>query len=108
MNDPARYYVLRAEHLPVSDGFSTAEEAIEHAERKVQSDRIPRMVVRMVTSHAADPVPAVVTLRYGYTRTMSESLGEFQIRSVVDFGDRPLPAEFVLLADTLNKEGRLG
>lgn len=64
MAESDRYYVIRTEQLVSGVSFADEGEAIGHAVRKVQGDRDPRAVVRVVATHAADPMPLVITTRF--------------------------------------------
>lgn len=63
--DAARYLVLRAEQVAGVSGFADVEEALGAATMRTQSDREPRVVVRVVADLSPDPVPRVVVTRFG-------------------------------------------
>lgn len=59
-----KLYVLRVELLAGAESFESMDEAIGHATLKVQSDRIPRAVVRVSAQMEADTKPAVVITHF--------------------------------------------
>ena len=59
-----KLYVLRVELLAGAESFPSMDEAIGHATLKVQSDRIPRAVVRVAAQMEADTKPAVVITHF--------------------------------------------
>lgn len=59
-----RYLVLRKELIAASAPISDEEHALGEATTKVQGDREPRVVVKVIAELNAEPVPNVVQTRF--------------------------------------------